>query len=240
MLLNVYNLITCQLCVGEWQSKAWGHAEPSLIKTEVAEQSSAIALSRSPSSSPRPSLQSQEHNVQSLNSSRLWLHGSLPLYTLAQCKHLIKIAWAATIATKCNSRTASLWSPHCKSCVSQSWGKWQAQIGWLCCCLISHQEAIMDPQFNRIDITQLMKLKMQFCLIIFSIWLRLLKWWTKGSGSSSGRGCGLQLQRWNAGLWCPPLSHTHLLLHNCSTAQYIVYTLYQTIKQKCLLILWLV
>lgn len=209
----------CQLCVGEWQSKAWGRAEAPLIKTEVAEQSSAIALSQSPSSSPRPSLQSQEHNVQSLNSSRLWLRGSLPLYTLPQCKHLIKIAWAATIATKCNSRTASLWSPHCKSCVSQSWGKWQAQIAWLCCCLISRQEAIMDPQFNRVDITQLMKLKMQFCLIIFSIWLRLLKWWTKGSGSSLGRGCGLLPWKGHEVQVCDVWhTHTHVRTRYCTMA----------------------
>lgn len=83
----------------------WDPAEVPLIKTEVAEQSSTTALSRRLSFSPGPLLQSQAHNVQSLNSSRPWLRASRPLYTLPQCKHLIKIAWAATIATKCNSRS---------------------------------------------------------------------------------------------------------------------------------------
>lgn len=65
------------------------------------------------------------------------------------------------------------------------------------------------PQFNRIDITQLMKLKMQFCLIISSIWLRLLKWQTKGSGRGWGRGCGLLRLRGHEGQVCDVCySHT--------------------------------
>lgn len=137
-----HNAPTSNRRVWEWW---WAPAETPLIKTEVAVQSSAIALSPNPSSSPRPSLQSQEHNVQSLNSSRPRLRGSLPLYTLPQCKHLIKIAWAVTIATKCNSRIAALWSLHRKSCVSQSWGKWQAPIAWLCCATSRPKRQLRAP-----------------------------------------------------------------------------------------------
>ncbi len=103
---------------------------------------------------PQTLTQSQEHNVQSLNSSRPRLRGSLPLYTLPQCKHLIKIAWAVTIATKCNSRIAALWSLHRKKLCFPVLRKWQAPIAWLCCGHVSAPRGNYGPQFIRIDITQ--------------------------------------------------------------------------------------
>lgn len=80
---------------------------------EVAAQSSSAVLNLSSFPSYKPSLQSEEHNVQFFNGSRPRHSGSL-LCALPQCKHLIRIARVSSIAAKCNSRTTSLWSPPSK------------------------------------------------------------------------------------------------------------------------------
>ncbi len=186
----------------------WAAAETPLIKTEVAVQSSAIALSPNPSSSPRPSLQSQEHNVQSLNSSRPRLRGSLPLYTLPQCKHLIKIAWAVTIATKCNSRIAALWSLHRKSCVSQSWGKWQAPIAWLCCATSRPKRQLRAPIYqNRYYAAY----EAQNAILFdhFLNLIEIIKMADKRQWSWMGQRLwpSAAKRTWRAGLWCLLLTH---------------------------------
>lgn len=69
----------------------------SFFEREVAAQCSSAVLNLSCSPTYEPSLQSQGHNVQFFNGSRP-RHSGAPLCALPQCKHLIKIACAPTIA----------------------------------------------------------------------------------------------------------------------------------------------
>lgn len=108
-LIHIELSVKHQLFLWCWFSKNL----MSFSERAVAAQSTSAVLNLSCFPTYKPSLQSKEHNVQFFNGSRPRHSGSL-LCALPQCKHLIKIACASTIAAKCNSRTTSLWSPPSK------------------------------------------------------------------------------------------------------------------------------